>query len=273
VKFSTTEEKCFTIPIDNLINKKLELGPNSTTAYFYSNASGVVDGYAKHDVSQTSWSAVRDGAGTGATYDYISYGDINVIESGSSDGYWVRMTRGFFLFNTAAIPDDDVIESATLSLHGYQKVDNLGITPDVNIYSSFPASNTKLVAADFSKVGNTSFSTTISYVAWDTSDYNDFVLNAAGKAAIDKTGVSKFSARSANYDAADTPPSWSSADESYINVLFEYGGSVGSPMLTVTYAPADQPPFFVDYDLIPDPAYSNSTLNASAACWDAENNS
>jgi len=46
----------------------------------------------------------------------------------------------------------------------------------------------------------------VPYGNWSTTGYNDYELNAAGKAAVDFTGVSKFSIRNPEYDVAVSQP-------------------------------------------------------------------
>jgi hypothetical protein len=137
--------------------------------------------------------------------------------------------------------------------------DSLGIAPDLNIYSSNPASNTALVAGDFDSLGTTAFcDTPILFTNWGTG-YNDFALNASGLAAISKTGVSKFGLRNANYDVADEldpnnhDPSWSSDTTSAVSPWYSEKGEGYQPKLVVTYTTSG-----VDY---PVATTSNLSIN------------
>jgi hypothetical protein len=153
---------------------------------------------------------------------------------------WLQLDRSIFLFKTSSIGVGGTIISATLSLCGKaSKADNLGITPNINIYSAAPASSTALVAGDFDSLGTTAFSTAITYAGWGEglTVYNDFALNAAGIAAIDMTGISKFGARNANYDVSGTPPTWSSGNLSNLDVYFaEQALTTSDPKLVVNYS-------------------------------------
>lgn len=158
-------------------------GVSTETSTFYPDASAI-DGRVQHYGGNVPWSDLVNGAGNGRNYtDWLV--EMN-FRSGTSSGQWQFITRGIALFDTSSIPDTTTITSATLSLYGYAKTDNLNTSPDINIYSSNPASNTALVGADYSTVGSTAFSTAISYSSWVIEGYNNFALNANGLASISK---------------------------------------------------------------------------------------
>lgn len=189
--------------------------PNSignTTSTFYPDAdpeSTSMDAYtASADGGSASWSTLiaRDGDQSGDSNASLPVARINMSTSSNQfDGVY----RSHFLFDTSAISDTATIDSATLSLYGKNK-SGTSPTITVNIFSTNPASNTAIADGDHDTVGSTEYSTKITYASWNTSDYNDFVLNATGESAISKTGVSKFSTRDNDHDAADSAPSWSS---------------------------------------------------------------
>jgi hypothetical protein len=129
------------------------------------------------------------------------------------------------------------ISAAVLSLYGTLKSDGLSATPDTNVCSSAPASNTVLVAGDFDSLGATAFATAIAYAAWSTAGFNDFTLNASGVANISLTGVSKFGARNFNYDAINNAPPWVSLGLS--RTQFATADSANDPKLVVTYTLSD----------------------------------
>lgn len=197
-----------------------------------------VDGYVGADINKTSWENLIADPGnvvsTAATYGYYIK-----IKSSTDSAKWIQLYRSVFLFYTAGLPDGCTITAATLSFRGYSKTDELNEDPDINVYSSAPASNTNLVEGDFDSLGDIPFSTAIAYHTWDEAGWNDFALNAAGIAAISKTGVSKFGLRNASYDVSGSRPSWSSDDYSRIYAYFADGPY--KPKLIVTYTPVASP--------------------------------
>lgn len=139
------------------------------------------------------------------------------------------LARGFFLFDTSTIGDDDTIDSAVLSLKGAFSTTNADSSSNV-IVATTPASNTAITTADYDQVGTTSFGSH-ALSAWSTSAYNDITLNASGLAAITKTGVSKFGARNSR-DFDNVAPT--GGNDSY----FLPAGSASEPKLAVTHSSA-----------------------------------
>lgn len=139
----------------------------------------------------------------------------------------------FFLFNTTLA---GTITAAVLSVRGYDKWDTNSFIPNVNIYSSSPASNTAIAAGDFDSFGSTAFATAITYAGFSTG-YNDFTFNSTGIAAINKSGISKFGARNASYDVAASAPTWASGGEAAMRIFYSEYGSGYKPKLVITYTP------------------------------------
>lgn len=213
----------------------------SDSATYYPDAhveSTSVDGQVGQLGTYISWAALVSAAGTSAT-DSGTNGRAAYFYSSPSSSLWTYMFRSIYVFDTSGLPDAAVISAATLSLYGQGKLDEGNRAPDLNIYSSAPASNTALVAGDFDSIGplgaEVAFSTAITYAGFSTAGYNDFALNANGIATISKTVVSKFGARNANYDVANSSPSWITSKESYFNVYFSEKGNGFKPKLVVTY--------------------------------------
>ncbi len=153
---------------------------------------------------------------------------------------WRRCGRSILLFDTSELPDVCTITSATLQVYGNSKNDGLPCTPNICIYSSNPAANNALQASDHVTFGNTELSNIIAYGDWVVDAWNTFTLNAAGRALISKTGVTKLGFRNANYDVADEldpnnhDPQWKSNSDSYLSI--RSADRVGfEPIFTVNY--------------------------------------
>lgn len=232
---SDDEEK---IPANvfNEVEYPFEVSDSQT---FYPDAdpeTSSVDGrVAQANVSLT-WAEIVAAAGT-HSYDSVAQANSICIRADSVTNKWNQNTRGIFLFDTSGLPDNANISAATLSIYGSNKTDALTITPDVNVYSSNPASNTALVPGDYACLGSTAFSSATTYANWSTTGYNDFALNSSGIAQISKTGVSKFGLRNANYDASGTAPAWSDSGlpMSTLQNYYTEQGTNYKPKLVVTY--------------------------------------
>jgi len=240
------DEELVPAEVFNQAEYPLEVG---ATATYYPDPdveNTSVDGWVGIDSTTSTWQSIVGLAGTGFN-DTNDRDNIMLIKSSATTDRWQELRRGFLLFDTSGLPDNAEIGVVTLSINGgLYKADDLSITPDANIYSSSPFSNTALQADDFGDVGTTPFSTPISYANWVTDSYNDFVLNDAGKAVdtqLNRQGVSKYSLRNANYDVAEEldpgnhAPNWSSSAESRIQAYFaEQGNDTDKdPKLVVTY--------------------------------------
>jgi len=197
-----------------------------------------VDGDVRRVTTAESWATLKSGAGTSPL------GDSNVnmycyMSSYSTTDTWRWLMRSIMLFDTSPFSDNVVISGAVLSVYCQAKFDQLGLhaTYAPNIYSSNPASNTALVAADYGTLGATAFAAAIGYDSISTGAYIDFSLNASGIAAISKTGVSKFGLRDSYYDAGSNTPGWpgASMEDTGVKWYTADQGAGYKPKLVVTY--------------------------------------
>jgi len=221
----------------------------SDSATFYPDAhteSTSVDGYTyRYVAAGEAWATLKAGDGTHSD-DSATGGSttsIVALQSHTTSNLWTYIVRDIFLFDTSTLPDSAIISAATLSLYGKGKSQQATFPPDINIYSSLPASNTALVPADYGTLGTTAFSTTKTYANWSITGYNDFVLNAAGIAAIPVSpanACAKFGTRSPSLDVVGTPTWGPPGDASSLCGYFSEQGNGYKPKLVVTYS-VDQP--------------------------------
>lgn len=165
---------------------------NTTSTFFSSTNDGTFLSDAK---------ATYSGARDATSADSIDQGNGNFVHNSFITGsnYYVR--RFVTYFDTSTIPDSDTISTATYSLatlagggiDAPQSSDSDSIA-----VVGFSGSNPPVVA-DFNDFGSTSYGTT-TIASWSTTDgtYNNIALNATGIAAISKTVVTSFGARTLN---------------------------------------------------------------------------
>lgn len=115
--------------------------------------------------------------------------------------YYVQ--RGFLDFDTSALGAGATITAAILRVFGNGAVVG-GQARAYGVYSS--TASTPLVVGDFDQIGSTALAPTIAAASWNAAAFNDYSLNATGIAYINKTGVTKFSTREANFDVGNTAP-------------------------------------------------------------------
>lgn len=212
------------------------LGFDTLTCYPDADVeSYTVDGFLGATGTNVTWATLTGSAGSNAYDADANQGGV-YLKAGTTLDKYEELRRSIFLFKTSDLTSFAVISSAVLSIYSNSKSDGLSATPNVNIYSSAPASNTALDAGDFDSLGSTEFATSIAYADWSIVGYNDFTLNASGLAAISKTDISKFGARNANYDVANVAPNWVSGGYSGFSFYFaDQTGVTKDPRLVVTY--------------------------------------
>ena len=227
----------------------LSFGLDSLTRYPDGNPeSTTVDGRVWRN-SYQSWTLLRNGAGTGAS-DSEANGILVGMESSNVLNEWYGLYRSIFLFDTSAIGAGATVSAAVLSLRGTAKTDPLLATPNIDIYAATPASNTALVAADYSQIGTVSQTgSPITYAGFSIVGYNDFTFDATGRGNIAVAGVSKFGARNANYDVANVAPTWGNTQLTYLSgYLADQAGTANDPKLVVTYtAGGGKVPLFMNH--------------------------
>ena len=196
----------------------------STTA-IYRNTDVGVDGYVSN--SGTVYSTVHDALAGETVNKTIDYG--NFSWNYYSDPTYT-IVRAFFTFNTAGIPDDAVIESATLSI--YMDTITNADTTSLNIVQSTQASNTDLVVGDFDACGTT-VGGSLALADITNSAVNVITFNSTGLGFINKTGYTALCIRISNDVTNNTPTGINRAQ----NALYtEYTGSqLLRPTLTVKY--------------------------------------
>lgn len=196
-----------------------------------------VDGYVAYEPGTGTWATLRASVtGTGADDSAASASALYIRQVAPSANYDI-WRRAFFLFDTSALPDTAVISAATFSVYVNSKGDTIGGTPQVNVVSSSPASNTALGVLDFNDTGTTALATAINLSSITTGARNTWTLNASGIAAINVSGVTKLGLVF-EHDRSNTEPTWASnGAEWYMNLTFADNGS-DKPELVVTYTTA-----------------------------------
>lgn len=222
-------------PFSPMTKSVLALRMDSITAYPQPDPETTTfDGYAIHNVAGTSWATLIAAAGNGS-------GDTDAdnlfmeMDSGASNPNWNLCGRSLFLYDTSSIGAGRQVLSAVMSLFGSAKLDSVPNLPDINVFTSTPASNTAVANGDYAQVGSSAQATAIGYNSWSTSAYNDFTFTTLTN--ISKTGVTKLGTRNANYDAAAVQPTYGTNKNHYMKGKFaDNTGTSSDPKLVVTYS-------------------------------------
>jgi hypothetical protein len=149
--------------------------------------------------------------------------------------YYIR--RGFVLFNTAALPDTDVISSAVLTFKGSERWGSTDSQSYIALVAGTPASNTAIVTGDFDQIGTVKLANDVTMPnGYDSTDTDlAFTLNATGIAAVAMTGVSKFATVS-GYDFENVAIDTNGKIAQFSAYAAETATTTFDPKLVITHA-------------------------------------
>ena len=192
--------------------------------------------------TDATWSAMRNGQGTAASVlqnnthsGQTNSGPLNV--SGQYSENW----RGLITWDTAAIPDGATITSAVVSVYGRDKLNELG-TANFAIIDANPSSKSAYVMEDYNKTTFTRMATDIPYATFTDDVWQNFTLNAQGRANISKIGLTTFMlTHSADVD--NSPLTWKNDSMSAFEIRgLSYLSGSYTPYITINYDISVTPP-------------------------------
>jgi len=193
-----------------------------------------VDGYVERDGVDEAWATIRAGAGNGSSYAATAAG-VKITCSATSNQF-ATIRRGIYLFNTSILTAQSTIISAVFSIYVTSRVVTLA-SQSLSLVDSSPAADNALANGDYANVGGatpTKYASDMTLASMTDDAYNDFTLNAAGLAAISKTGTTKLGLRITK-DADNSAPTWGSGNEASVVHTLAPAGS-NKPKLVITYS-------------------------------------
>ncbi|RPI37843.1 MAG: hypothetical protein EHM53_09945, partial [Methanoregulaceae archaeon] len=182
-----------------------------------------------------NFSDIRSGAGTQASLTTASTETSFLLTTGSSPEKWATMRGFYWKASTAGIPDNAVIDSATM---GFSSVSNCVYSlGSFNItLSNFTEADTGtgLTTDDYNTLSGLVLSDIKNTAQWNVDGYKNFTLNADGLSAINKTGNTTIAL---NFwrTLTNNAPAWSASKSSYCYVYDTSAGISKAPFLEVTY--------------------------------------
>ena len=210
-----------------------------TDATFYPDPSpetNTADGNCQRVSANSLWYILRNSPGTFGQDNLASYGQW-MTDSGTTSGRWDRINRTGFSFDTSSLSGE--VESASFEqFNDGFSTNQLGF--DHTIYWFNPASNTAVVAADFTlgRFGTTAWSDdqyTVTEIASGNSQA--WAFNATGLLGIED-GITSLAIRSVKDNSLVSPPWSSNKRDSYTPYFAEQSGTANDPKLEVTTAAA-----------------------------------
>jgi hypothetical protein len=185
--------------------------------------------------TDATWPAMRNGVGTSISVlqnntlsGQTNSGPFNV--SGQYSEHW----RGLITWDTSAIPDGATITSAVVSVYGRDKLNELG-TVNFAIIDANPSSRSSYVMEDYNKTTFTRMAPDILYGTFTDDVWQNFTLNAQGRANISKTGLTTFMfTHSADVDSS--PLTWANDSMSAFEIRgLSYLSGSYTPFITINY--------------------------------------
>ena len=223
-----------------------------TLTAFPDPSTGVttVDGYVQmNDEAGESFATIIAAAGNirNAT---IAANSFFELDTHATSDLWKNIVRSIFTFDTSSLGSLAVISAAVMSLYGdntYTNDNGTAITPSIDIYTSTPAADNNLAIGDYAQIQSTSQTgSPITYANWTNAAYNDFTFNSTGRGNVNKTGISRFGCRNANYDVAASVPTWSATSLHTLGGIYaDTAGTSTDPKLVITYTLATDKLFLV----------------------------
>lgn len=218
-----------------------KIGNTSSTFNPASGANSPVDGVTTETGDGTpSWSQIRDLAtGDFATTTGGDNSSIAQVTTHSNLNVWNVFVRAAITFNTAALPDGDTIDSATMGIYMLSITNQLDGTGEIAMIDTNLNSDADVTTADYTigvEIGTTKQATNLTLAGVTTGQINNFTLNATGLGNINKTGISKFGIIIES-DRANIEPTYT-ASEGYEMRGSLADGTSGDPILTVEHSAA-----------------------------------
>lgn len=190
--------------------------------------------------NDNTWLGLRNGAGNSANYTLTEDYYTRYISLASTDR-WDNVLRSRFSFDTRVISTGSAIDSATFSVCA-NGVNAPSYSISIDVVSVAPQYNNQSAISDFATYGTTSYTDApkSSSGGWaDFSTYVDFVLNATGRNAVNRGGITHLGLREATYDIPGIAPLWTASEwHGFVGFFSDETGTSKDPKLAVTYTPA-----------------------------------
>lgn len=244
----------YDVPLSPLTRYALSV-VNTTDTYF-SDADPeplTVDGMVRATPGSVSYSTLRSSSGSGAFDSNSNFSAAVQIAASNVTNEYYQMRISIFLFDTSSI-GSDTVSDASLSFVCPSAIDGLSAT--FFAAGATTSSNTSLTSSDFQNTlsaNTTPFSSSFSpgSLTADDATYNDIVFNSAGKAGINKTGITKLS-----FQPQTAAPAWADSVSSSFGLYYAEQGSTKRTKLVVTHSSA------VPGDVSPNVLYSTFSIPA-----------
>ena len=225
---------------DLVVNSTTRYNPDLSANILEVISRGSSDGEVDRSVISESFTSIRDGRGN-AEYSKGGWSSVGIQSANDNNANrYDTMKRFMIYFNTSDIPDNAIVESATLGIWSspslYQK-SQLGST-SIGITGVNPIKAGVINLGDYKQIKSTRYSTDIPCANIADYGWNTWKFNDAGIANISKNGWTNISVRTAwDIDNSTTGLTWLPYQNATTFEFLASEASVGKePFLTITYS-------------------------------------
>ncbi len=177
-------------------------------------------------VSIESFADITSGEGNASTDDDNNEKAVKIETSDETDKF-LEVRRGAFVFDTSAIANPAVIDSAKVRIYVNSKIETL-TSQSLSLVTTNTDSNTALIDSDYSSFSGVKIASDKTLASLSTAAFNEYTLTGFG--SINKSGFTKLGLRLASDIAGSV--TWASEKEASVNVDFADG--TNPPEIVVT---------------------------------------
>jgi len=193
-----------------------------------------MDFWTQRSVAGQTWTQLSTGNGNGASASNTS-GYIR-MRSDTTTNRFNLLNRANFFFDTSSL--SGLVTSCLLKYYIFSSSNPSPFwSSSLNIYGSSSTNTTVPTTSDFQAVQSTPLATEITSGSVNSAGYNTFTMNAAGRAAVNTSGLSRFVSILSTYDLDVATPTWASNVTHFYRNYYAEQGSSFSPELEVTTVP------------------------------------
>lgn len=256
-----------------LVNKVTTVPTATTTvtARFYAGAG---DGYVSYSGASTWGTAQLATTGTlvSTSSSVVAMGA--ALEDPAQTNHY-GISRGFYPFNTSAIPSNAVITDAALNLYVSPTVlsntDNDG-DDFLSVIQTSQDSNSTLTTTDYNNISGVEGSNRVDFGTLTQSTYQTFTLNSTGKSWIKKSGATSQCGTATGWTCLGTreghdiinSPISANTNNTALSNSSESTGTSTDPYLEVTYELPPGVAVFQNISYVYDAVGSITTLSEAA---------
>lgn len=182
-----------------------------------------------------SWAELRAESGTQAYNSGTEGGPIYVWADSVTDK-WYGLRESIYSYDTSSIDDSHEVTEAIHSLYIVGKGNGLSwpeAERTIHVVEASPGDVSSLATTDYQSALETTDLGSLDHDDLSNNAYNDWTLNAAGRAIISKTGVTSIGNRF-GADLSNDDPTWSNSTI-YITARWaDYSGTTYDPKMAIT---------------------------------------